>query len=418
MEHLRRNKSSATNKILRRKYPTKAYNLPKISIHDLDIQLRVVSPKLCKQEQGELIHMLGCTGFNVIALSHTVYGNVSPEDNANIVIPLPIQAFSKRRNLCGKGDNEVGVDSIIGNNAKLTILRRLNVVIEQVSDLSYFNTNSNEIDSNVLGSYDLVAFSPRNDAVFTSICNTSTLSFDILTIDYTAGRGGVQLPYKLKTSNLATAAIQGVTFELLYAPSVLNLAKRKAFVSTGRQLLSACIGISPSPRIILSSGNRLNTRGKDLGIMALRGPRDLINLCKILLGFDDDMASEVLEKNCVDTVIRGYARRTGHDKLKHSMHSVMVYNSLDIGNNGMFKNFGVQCLQRGQARLSAPLLGRMDRVLHSNYNVDNRVTLRKDVVLPNSILGPLSRYDKGEHKELDDKTGREVEEVGDGFMCC
>merc|ERR1712176_1251076 len=110
--------------------------------------------------------------------------------------------------------------NVTKNINRVTILRRLNIVIKDTSDLSYFSINSCDFLLNILGSYDLVSLSATNDDSFVSICNTSSTFFDILTMDYTAGHNGVGLAHKLKSSDLAVAATHGVTFELLYSSAL------------------------------------------------------------------------------------------------------------------------------------------------------------------------------------------------------
>jgi hypothetical protein len=130
-------------------------------------------------------------------------------------------SVSKKRKACGSKVVKAGAMNMnrikTGSAHNLKILKRLNVIIEQESDLAFYGyDHENTITSNtgrtseqerikeILQSYDLIAFSPRNETVLSTICNSQKLFYsDIIMLDYTSGRGGVQLPFKLKKGYVA-----------------------------------------------------------------------------------------------------------------------------------------------------------------------------------------------------------------------
>jgi RNase P/RNase MRP subunit p30 len=151
--------------------------------------------------------------------------------------------------------------------------------------------------------------SPRNETVFSAICNTAHLLYvDIITLDYTAGRGGVQLPYTIKSSSIATAISHGLYFEIPYGPAIMDTNKRKAFVQTAKQFQLAIMAKSSSSStfpMVLSSGNRRRMNGdKDMGPMALRLPGDLQNFIQVVLGLSNTMAGKWMRYNAQRVVDR------------------------------------------------------------------------------------------------------------------
>ena len=279
------------------------------------------------EEHIALIQRLTATGYSTIALSHQVTGGVKVgEDEAHIAIPDSIcNSFisinSKRRRVLANDSELVVKMKAKGGNQNHNqcgvpkILKRLNVIIEQESDLAHYSDN---IDNNnvkeILTSYDLIALSPRNETVLSAICNSQNLFYsDIIMLDYTAGRGGVQLPFKLKPSYISAATKRGITFELPYGPALIDPSKRKAFVQASRQLMNACVGVmnvKPKPRIIVSSGGRV-LDGRDYGAMVLRSSGDIMNFCKVVLGFKDDLVAMVLGEHALQAVERGRNRKCG-----------------------------------------------------------------------------------------------------------
>jgi RNase P/RNase MRP subunit p30 len=184
--------------------------------------------------------------------------------------------------------------------------------VENLSDVGvYTRTTGTENNDtlNLLQEYDLVSLAPRNDATFQAACCASEA--DIVTLDYTAGRGGVQLPFRIRPSDVKAVVQRGAAFELHYAPALLHINQRKALVQTARSLQMASVGVRPKPRILFSSGDRNVMGDSDMGAMALRSPGDLINLLQTVLCLDATMAHDALGESGTSILERGRLRRLG-----------------------------------------------------------------------------------------------------------
>ncbi len=288
------------------------------------------------KEQSALIDRLGSTGYSTIALSHEVHGRVKPgEDDADVAIPdsmvnyLLSERSRESKGLKGSGlkaqNSSTGGAFETSTARNLKILKRLNAIIEQESDLAFYGYDcdpdsskrggTTEFDrvKEVLKSYDLIAFSPRNETVLSAICNSQNLFYsDIIMLDYTSGRGGVQLPFKLKKNYVVAATKIGLTFELPYGPALIDPSKRKALVQASRQIMNASIGVlHPRPRITVSSGGRV-LDGRDYGAMVLRSAGDIINFSKIVLGLNlKEGVGSILCEHAYEAVERGTNRKNG-----------------------------------------------------------------------------------------------------------
>lgn len=286
------------------------------------------------EDQLSLIERLDRTGYGMIAFSHTIVGNKfnSTNDLSTKTIPIPIinrSVVMKNEKTVVKGADQAPPQdttdgsSPVNNKFKCEVLRRLNVRINEPSELAMYCTDgTKEATMKALKSYDLIAMTPTNDETITSICSMSNLFYvDIITLDYALGRGGIQLPFRLKTADIQAAVNRGLTFEIPYGPALVDISKRKAFVQTARLFLNACIGVKDKngtkPRLILSSGERCHEK-KDHGAMALRSPCDMINFAEVVLGFDDVLASDALSRNATFAVQRGHNRSMG--KVASSMN--------------------------------------------------------------------------------------------------
>jgi len=261
-----------------------------------------------KEELASLIYMAEEAGYSHIAISHLVHGQVkeSSDQVFGSIIDTIIDKTKKRRKDHGYGN------TVKDHAHDINILKRLNVVIEQTSDLVYYSDNVDDKMKSILNSYDLIALSPRNETVFTAICNSTNLFYtDVIILDYTAGRGGVQMPFRLKKSDISAAASVGLSFEIPYAAAIIDPSKRKAFIQTAKQFSNASLGLTkPLPRVIISSGSRI-VDGRDFGAMSLRSPSDVLNLCKVMLGFQDHRVSKVLTQNAIEVIQRGQNRKNG-----------------------------------------------------------------------------------------------------------
>jgi len=325
-----------------------------------------------KVEQRAIVQRLNDTGYSIIALSHQVHGRVKPnQDESHLTIPLDAfldmdihmglsshnntsasatvsSSSSSKKKKRDPNGNSIAINA--NNNKqtkmKLKILKRLNVIIEQESDLASYSTKANQETQTILSSYDIIALSPRNEKTFAAICNSPLLKYcDIILLDYTAGRGNVQLPFRIKSSHIAQATRNGLALELNYAPAILDPAKRKAFIQASRQLMTAAAAVGViqprklKPRIILSSGNRFvdGDGGRDHGSMALRSSGDIVHFSKVVLGFTDSLALGVGSMHTCsmqEVVDRGRNR-----KLKRVVgkEKGVVY-QVTIGNHGTMDN--------------------------------------------------------------------------------
>jgi RNase P/RNase MRP subunit p30 len=267
-----------------------------------------------RSDQLTLVQRLNNTGYSIIAFSHTVHGKVSVDDDGLEIIPSSI--VDQSDDSSAEKRLKLSSDKLRQTPSKIKILRRLNVIIKEKSDLSPFlqgNSASSDKIQKVLNSYDIIALCPQNDVTFSTACaSTHLMSPDIITLDYTAGAGGIQLPYKLKNSDITAATKRGITFELPYGSALLDSTKRKALVQTAKIFSNACLGIrDPNPpRIIISSGKRI-FEGRDHGPMALRSACDMINFAKIVLGFPDSVVCKILSENAFEAIARGNNRKNG-----------------------------------------------------------------------------------------------------------
>lgn len=278
--------------------------LPKTSAASED---KIQAKLLTKQ----LVERLASIGYTTMAFTHVVYGRPRENDSMNTLLQLPASAAQKRGTTdeSSKGAKRQSRKETVSN---IRIVRRLHAVVENSSDVGvYSNTNTAEYAStlSLLQEYDLVSLAPRNDVTFQAACSASEA--DIITLDYTAGRGGVQLPFRIRPSDVRAVVERGAAFELQYAPALLNIQKRKALVQTGRSLQMASTGIRPKPRLLFSSGDRAVTGDVDMGAMALRSPGELINLMHVVLGFDASIAHDAMGVSAVNVLERGELRKLG-----------------------------------------------------------------------------------------------------------
>ena len=201
--------------------------------------------------KNALLERLHQIGYDTVAFSHTAYGKLQPKDEANTAVFFP----ENKPNGC-------------------TLLRRVNVVIEELSDLRFYNNvyessvqskssiaypeDANSSISSLLDGYDIVALSPRNEATFSAAC---TSGVDLIMLDYNSSRG--RLPYRLRSSDIRAATGLGIAFEICYGPAIADPAKRKFFVQAAAEFISASGGVRPKPTLVLSSGSRTTpTSGK------------------------------------------------------------------------------------------------------------------------------------------------------------
>ena len=300
--------------------------------HDLNVPI--------PRSQGTLVGLVGrlqSTGYGVLAFSHTIYGRPdAKKDKADNVL---------KDSIVHSAVMAAGSEYGLGNQQGPTMLRRLNAVVEELSDIAYYSADVGGEVGEVLESYDIVSISPRSDATFSSACSTANRA-DIIMLDYTTGR----LPFKLKSSAVKAASQLGIAFELCYSSAILEPSKRKALVRIAHDLRSACRGVrNPAPRIILSSGSRVAS-GNDFGALALRAPGDLVNVLKAFLSFDDKLAADAMGKAAEETITICRNRRLGI-RLANRSCSATMGNTV-IGVDKSDKESGV-------GKSMAPALGGM-----------------------------------------------------------
>ncbi|GFH44201.1 hypothetical protein CTEN210_00675 [Chaetoceros tenuissimus] len=264
-----------------------------------------------KEEQHALLKRLSSIGYKTVALSHLVHGRVKEHDDANEVIPNSFMSFEQQEP-SSQSKKQKSQDIQDTRSKSIKILKRLDVIIEQESDLAHYTKNTDAKTKAILETYDLIALSPQNETVLSAICNSSTLYYaDVIILDYTAGRGGVQLPFKIKRTHIMEATKRGLTFDLPYAPALVDSSKRKSFVQASRQFIQASVGVlKPKPRIIFSSGKR-TLDGRDYGSLLLRSSQDMLNFCKVVLGFENTIISRAMTEYPSFALKRGQNRKHG-----------------------------------------------------------------------------------------------------------
>ena len=200
----------------KRRRATTADDNKKKTVYDLMIPLPKESASI---RIRNILERLQETKFTHVALTHTAFGIPRQnQDEAETAIPESLWQTSK--------------------SVRIQVRRRLNAVIETLADLSHY-TKRTELDRNdaisktaaILHSYDMVSICPRNEAIFQSACKTATGS-DIIVLDYTCGRGGVQLPYKIRAADVKAVIARNAVFEIPYAPAILNRNQRKGLIQT------------------------------------------------------------------------------------------------------------------------------------------------------------------------------------------
>ena len=252
-----------------------------------DLESKLVVRKLLKR--------LESTGYTHAALTHTVFGCPRvPEDRVDTVLPESIWETDSTKQA--------------RNSNAFRVLRRLHAVVENLSDVGFYAIKADDASS-LLEEYDVVSIAPRNDAAFQACCVSATAA-EIITLDYTSGRGGVQLPFRIRTTDVRAAVERRAVFEIPYAPGILNPNQRKALVQTCRELQMASLGVKA--KVIFSSGDRIEGQGQtDVGAMALRTPGDLVNLMESVLRFDSGTSHDALTSAGAFVLEQGRKRRFG-----------------------------------------------------------------------------------------------------------
>jgi len=272
--------------------------------------------------------------YGGIAFCHTAYGRLNLEkDDADVTLPWKdLLAVSSSPSSPSSDDNNNNNNN---NNNKcprrqkqsfgrinslgMKIYRRLNIVVEEVSDVSRILlpvnndatttiTSSSKKSSSssqhpttvseLLQRYDIISLQPMNEPALQSICelllssssavvnsaitassssssssannnnssnnnnNTKNASFiDILVLEYATGsRGGHGVPYKLRKDYLVKALQSGVTFELCYGTAILDAKRRQGFLRTLLDFQSTYNGIQKKHALLHSNHHSHSNR--------------------------------------------------------------------------------------------------------------------------------------------------------------
>lgn len=279
---------------------------------DLNLLLPKNATPLQSQLQiRDLLSRLSSTGFTHVALTHAIYGRPKPlEDKATKVIPETLwmtrqeardettEPKKKKR----KSSPEAELLQTV--HPSIHVLRRLHAVLENISDVGCYLSNSPE--ATLLNEYDVISVAPRNEATFQSVCASATAA-DIITLDYSSTRG-LKLPFKIRSSDVQAVIDRKAAFEINFAPALLKPKYRKALVQTCRELQIASAG--KTPLVLFSSGDR-TLEDSDVGPMALRTPGDLANLMHALLQFDSATANRAVGQAALDVLQRANDRKWG-----------------------------------------------------------------------------------------------------------
>ena len=228
---------------------------------------------------SQLLDRLQSTGYQTVALTHTVYGRPRPADDiASKALPAELW----------------------GDRSDVNVIRRLHAVIENLSDLGCYTAESSQ---DIYHEYDIVSVAPRNDDSFQEACRSATAA-EIITLDYSSARGG--LPFRIRAADVQAATARGAIFEICYAPSILHKNLRKSIISCCRELQMA--GLGTKFRLIMSSGDRVYEE-RDIGPIALRMPEDIVNIAKTVLQFDGKCSSAVCGEAGLAAIESGQRRR-------------------------------------------------------------------------------------------------------------
>ena len=220
--------------------------------HDLNIPISSssLSSKRRSQEANQYQNRLSKLGYSEIAFTHTAYGRLKlDKDDADYTLPwkdlIPESSASTTDNddmIQNGGEHYKKIRSIgrINTQLDIKVYRRLNIIVEEVSDVSRILLPNNDSSSSdripeLLQKYDIISLQPMNEPALQNICelmatstsqssaqsNTSSISnnnthfIDIIVLEYATGsRGGHGLPYKLRKDYLVKPLSAGITFEV------------------------------------------------------------------------------------------------------------------------------------------------------------------------------------------------------------
>ncbi len=185
-------------------------------------------------------------GYHGLAFTHTAYTGWlhATKDDADVALPWDDLLFPPPHHSSKEEDNATTARTTFGRMDKRTgmqIYRRLNIIIEESSDISRLLLHSSSATTaagttaittttsmqQILQKYDIVSIQPMNELVMQSICDLLSNSYtqhnqfqqhdqkemmnkcsnnnnnvhyiDIIVLEYATGsKGGYGLPYKLR----------------------------------------------------------------------------------------------------------------------------------------------------------------------------------------------------------------------------
>jgi len=249
------------------------------------------SRKTPEQILESVLERIKLLGYSAIALSQTIYGRPNKE-------------------VLKKGKQLIDVRDI-SEKYDIVILHRLNVVIEESSDVAYFNGSNGE-SIKFLSQFDLVSLVVRNTSSFAVACSNAN-GVDMLVLDTSLGK----LPFRIVKKDIQEATNRGLLFEFWYGPALVNPSKRKFLVQAVDNFLQVSASIRPKPRLVLSSGPRKLDNGEDIGGLAIRSVSDMENISRVVLRLGNETAQAAMRYNAKVLIERGLDRICGESGNVH-----------------------------------------------------------------------------------------------------
>mmetsp|Transcript_25446 Transcript_25446/g.53235 ORF Transcript_25446/g.53235 Transcript_25446/m.53235 type:complete len:598 (-) Transcript_25446:14-1807(-) len=241
-----------------------------------------------RQQQAHMYQMrLNQLGYDEVAFAHTTFGRLNTErDDVDVTLPwedlIPPSLMASKSSDAPAESGELGRTNSLG----MKIYRRLNIVLEEVSDVSRIllptaanakaaaNVASSSSDnttaiSALLRKYDIVSLQPMNEPTLQNICEflspAVTISsemtrsspqspqIDMIVLEYATGsRGGYGLPFRTRKDYVIKALEAGVTFELCYGTAILDPKRRQGFLRSLLDFQSAYSSIQKKRCLLLN----------------------------------------------------------------------------------------------------------------------------------------------------------------------
>ncbi|KAF2675375.1 PHP domain-like protein [Microthyrium microscopicum] len=219
-------------------------------------------------ELRQRIAFLAELGYNVIALSHILPAKLTPNYKSPITLPLPFP---------------------IPPNTRL--LTRGTLPVSNVAEMPRLDT--------IRPHFDILALRPLDEKTLSHICASSTLEYDILSLDLS-----MRFPSHFRPKTFSLVLERGSKIEICYAHATSggggndSGAKRALFQNASEIVRS--------------------TRGKGLLIsseaksaLGCRGPRDVVNMA-IMWGLKQELGHEAVGEVARGVVAAATLRRRGY----------------------------------------------------------------------------------------------------------